>query len=64
MTRSDKILLRNDILGKLPESERLIIVETLIRHLIDNEINHIWTAVKVMLVGMFTICGLLLKHVL
>lgn len=59
MKRSEKILRKNNIPEALPELERQLIKNTtLIEHLINNDLKHMWWWIRAMAMLLF---GLLIK---
>lgn len=54
MKRSEKILRKNNIPEGLPELERQLIKNTtLIEHLINNDLKHIWWWIRAMAMLLF-----------
>ena len=46
--------------ASLTSEERIIIIEALLKHIIDNELPHIWLVIKITLAGIITILGSLI----
>lgn len=54
MKRSEKILRKNNISESLPELERQLIKNTtLIEHLINNDLKHMWWWIRAMAMLLF-----------
>jgi len=68
MKKSDKIvskILQESCLNYADNIQaRLYILEQLLRHIIDNELSHIWLFIKLILGGLVAIFGTLLTAVL
>ena len=43
--------------ASLTSEERILIIEALLKHIIDNELPHIWLVIKIILAGIVAILG-------